>query len=417
MYQLVSAIGKVRAVGGRWSNLQIGNTPMIDLYERYEKLYAVLSNPHYESVRCLDLQDIRYKYLGSSLTFNEVLAQESGNSLPTTAQIPKFKTTHAIYSDAVQARYKITPVSPAAHPQAATPPAERHWLALTREDTDYSLFFRSCLASVNGLIHLTDADSQRAYVVDGMKTARYSGKASLGLISFREVGALEFIPIKTSMIFRAREDLPLADRMYLNLGVSRPTKTAMLVLGGYLHALDNEAFYRINDTTFAINFKHIPLRDRYFDSRDLMDLSSLGLASAPGNSHEIDNDELFSDEVLTRYATLSQSFIVFVDNPQLFVETISVRESSSANMAVSFSAPHWPMLTETGKLVNYWRVHEHGQWACSFEDGLRDNYNFNDSPQTQLHGIDDHRLPYQQVTYPRMRMLRIGSDIQYMQEV
>ena len=416
MYQLISAIGKIRAVGGRWSNLQIGDVPMVQLYERYDKLYALLSNPYYSTQRCLDVYAIRSKYLGSPLTFNQMLAEQQGNSLPTSAQIPRFKTVYAIYSDAVQARYKITAVSPKSHPDGNTLPADRPWLALTRPNTDYGLLLKSCLASVNGLIHRTDADSQRVYVVDGMKSVRHSGKASLGLVSFREIGALEFVSIKPEMIFRGNDDLPLADRMYVKMSSTRAGKTAMLVLGGYLHVLDNESFYRVNDSTFAINFKHIPLRDRYFDSRDLIDLSGLGLASSPTNANEIDNTELFSDEVLKRYATLSQSFLVFVDNRNMFVDSCSVRESSSANMAVSFMAPHWPMVGETGRLENYWRVHEHGQWACSFEDGFRHNYNFNDSPPTQLQGIDDHRLPYKQVVYPRMRFLRIGSDIQYMEK-
>lgn len=413
MYQFVSAVAKLRAVGSRWVEVDLSSLAMSTIYETYKTVYAVLSNPFYSTQRCLNLEDIRQKYQGSSLTFVQMLAEYEDNALPTTANLPNIKTKFGIYSDLFQARYKIEPISPDAHPSSGLPLSDRNWLSLTRADTDYALFFKSCLIAINGLFHLTDADSSRVYVVDGAKSARYSGKATAAAVSFREVGDLSFLPITASMIYRGHPDVPMSDRMYVKTGVVHSDKTAMLVLGGYLHVLDQESFYRFNDDTFIINFKNIPLKDRYFDSRDLIDLSSLNLSNAPGNADEIDKDELYSDTSLTAYATLSQSFLVFVDNPEMFVETLSIQQSHSLQGCISYIAPHWPMTSETGKLINYWRVHEDGQWSCTFEDGYRNNYNFNDTPLANLQGIDNHRIPYDPVTYPNLKFLRIGSDFVY----
>jgi hypothetical protein len=214
------------------------------------------------------------------------------------------------------------------------------------------------------------------------------------------------------MIHRRYPDTPLGNHMYIDIGVSNPNKMAILVLGGYLHALDTETFYRVNDTTFAINFENLPLMERYYDSVDHLDLSSLNLQRAPGNAREIDRNELYSDAALTKYATLSQSFIVFIDNPNIFVDTVSIRQATHPCVSISFTAPHQPVVNETGKLVNYWRSYEDRQWALSFEDGWRNNYNFNYSHRTQLQGIDDHRVPDQRVIMPRLRFLQIGTDIE-----
>jgi hypothetical protein len=417
MYQLVSAIGKRRVLGGRWVSIDIGSVSMAALYEAYEKIYAVLSNPFYSGNRALDLDAIRSQYSGTLITFNDMLAAQSGNSLPTTNQIPSFVTKYAIYSDAFQARYKVQPVAPGQHPDNNTPLGDRTWLSLTKAGVDYELFYKSCLVSINGFIHLTDQDSNRVYVVDGQKTALRSGKATCGIVSMREIGELEFVPITEAMIHRRYADTPLGNHMYIDTGLQRPNKMAMLVLGGYLHALDPDTFYRVNDTTFAINFENLPLLDRYFDSVNVIDLSSLNLQHAPLNDVEIDRNELYSDAVLKKYATLSQSFIVFVDNENVFVETQSLRPSTHPQMVVAFTPPRHPVLTETGKLVNFWRVKEHGQWAVSFEDGLRQNYNFNWARRQDLQGVDDHRIPGEQVIMPRLRTLRIGTDIEQFTEV
>lgn len=411
MYQLVSAMGKLRTIGARWEDIEIGEMVVATLFSQYEKVYAVLTNPFFPNQMCLDLDEIKGANGSSEMTFNAWLASIGNASLPTTTNIPKVETKYAIYSDAFRARFTVRPINPNVHPDVDLPRAEKKWVDLRKDGIDYQLLYRSCLASVNGLFHLTDTDGERLMVVDAQATSDHSGRAELGLYSFRELGSLEFLPIKPEMIHHRYADQPYKTYLYIDTGTPRPNKTAMLVLGGYLHVLDDKVFSRINDSIFAICFDNFPLRDRYFESVGIIDLSSLGLEHDPDNPAKIKDQQLHSDEVLVKYATLSQSFIVFVDNTHLFVEYEDVQPTKIANIYVSFTEPKYPLVTGIGKISDYWRVKEHGQYALTVVNGVRNFYNFNTTTDDQLDCIDDAAPPFKPSEYTRPKFLKVGSDL------
>jgi hypothetical protein len=413
MYSLVSAMGKPRSIASRWQSIEIGDQLVAAIYSQYEKVFAILTNSFIAIEVCLDMDDVKAKYLASTLTFNQWLQSLGNESLPTTTDIPEIKTKHAIYSDAFRARFKIDAINPNTSTSAVSTRADKTWLSLTKPGIDYQLLYKSCLASVNGLFHLTDTDGQKLMVVDGMKSCRQSGRNELGLYSFREVGSLEFTPIKPEMIHKRYEGIPYANYLYIDIGVQKPNKTAMLVLGGYLHVLDNKTFARVSDTIYSICFDNFPLMDRYFESVGLIDLKGLGLEHIPDNPALISKDQLYSDGVLVKYATLPQSFLVFCDNPALFVEREALQETQIPNIYISSVEPKYPLITGVGKLSDFWRVKEHGQYALTISQGSRDFYNFNTTLSENLEAIDNARVPFKPSEYARAHFLKVGSDLFY----
>ena len=411
MYQLESAVGKLRKTGSRWQAVAIGEVAMSVLYTEYASIIAVLSNSFLPQPVSLDLELIKASYASSPLTFNEMLGALGNASLPTTPVLPELKTRHAIYSDAFRAGYKVNSFSPAGHVNSNVLPGDRHWLALTKPEVDYTLFYKSCLVSINGLVHLTDTDGQAVYVVDGMKSCRQSGRNQIGITSFRELGALEFVPITPQMVHRRYPDRPLAKGLYLDIGTAKPGKYAMLVLGGYLHVLDSSTFRQVADSIYVIDFQNLPWRDRYYESRGLIDLSSFNLEVTTANEDQLVDAQLYSDEVLTQYATLSQSFLAFIDNPNLFVEREALRRTVLPNIYTSYSQPRFPLVLGVGKLGDYWRTYEHGQWSVTVNDGLRENYVFNTTPEHNLLSIDNTVSPFDDLELSRAQFLKIGSDL------
>lgn len=416
MYQLVSAVGKLRSAGARWKTVDIANVALATLYTQYQEVIATVTNNFFTGQRALYLSAIRGQQSANTQTLPELFASIGNTALPTTTSLPVIQTKTAIYSDAFRARYKVQVVSPNGHVDSGIPESERHWLALTKAGVDYDLFHRSCLVSVNGFFHLTDTNGDRVFVVDGMRSSRLSGRNQLGIYSFREVGALEFIPITESMVHRRYTDVPLKQTLYVDIGTTlaanKAGKTAMLVLGGYLHVLDSESFVRISDSIYGINFENLPLRDRYFESLGQIDLSSLGLTHAVGNPEQIAEAELYSDEVLTKYATLSQSFIVFVNNAELFVERVGLGRSPYPCTYVSHIEPKYPLVTGVGKISDYWRVKEDGRWALTVSDGIRNNLMLNTTPAEDLVSYDGSRQPERRIDYGRAHFLKVGTDIQ-----
>lgn len=409
MYTLVSAIGKLRAVGSRWASVNISAVSLNILFRDYEEIHATLSNPLYTGHRRLALSEIREANLASTLTLPQYLAGLGNTTLPVSEDLYEVKTSEVRFSDAFRARYKVDPISPNGHINSTIPLSERTWLSLTREDTDYLLFFKHCLVSVNGLIHRTDTDGNRIYVVDGMKSCRHSGKNQIGITSFLAVGELQFTAITESMIHRRYADEPLGSRVYIDVGVAKPGKVPLLVLGGYLHALDPREFFQVSDTIYAYNIRNVPWRERFFESKELIDMGDLGLEVFAHNENQVVEEELYSDAVIKKIFTLSQSFIAWVDQDELFVSRESLRRASLPGMYTSYVEPKYPLQLGYGRLGDYWRVKEDGQWSVNVADGLKWNYDFNTTPEKNLVSYDNSSPPFDPMERSKAQFLKIGS--------
>lgn len=409
MYTYVSALVKPGAPGSRWQALDISQMSLSDIFRLYAFGYATLSNPLYSANRTLDLNTIRDANDGSTTTLSQYLTNLGDASLTTSTTSYSIQTKYAHFSDARRSKYKIEPIAPLANIGSSVLNIDRDWLSVTRDGTDIDLLFKSCLVSVNGLIHRTDSDGERLYVMDGMKSARHANKTTMGLTSFQNLGELEFVNLTPVMMHRRYPDTPFASRMYIDLGQAYDG-IPILVLGGYMHVLDTNVFSRISDSIFVINFQNFPLRDRYFESLDLIDLTPLGLDHNEQNPRRIDDAELHSDEVLIKYATLSQSFIAFLSNEQIFVEREVLRQTRIVNTYTVYDEPVYPMIAGVGKLSDYWRVEEDGQWAVKIDDGIRANYEFNTTLEANIVCIDDGRTPGNPIELSRTAFLKIGSD-------
>ncbi len=411
MYTLVSAMGLSRA-DNRWKTLDLTTLPMADLYEGYSQSFAVVTNTFTGSQQlCLDLNTIKTQFESFTTPLPTVFTALGSQTLTTSTTIPTITTVYAYYADAIRAGYKIQPVKEGVDITVDIPQEEKTWLQFTKPNIDYNLLYSTCLISINGLYHLTDTDGTKLQVVDGMKSARISGRNQAGVTSFRDVGTLEFLPITTGMVHRRYAGVPLSYHMYINVGTERVGKTAMLVLGGYLHVLDDKTFTQVGPTIYCINFENFPLRDRFMEMRKNIDVSSLNLDIDAQNPDKVSDGQLHSDAVLTAIATLSQSFLVFVNNPTLFVERDPIQTSRIRTKYISYTEPMYPMVAGLGRLCDYWRVKEHGYWAITVADGIRNNYVFNSAPEDLLAAVSSARLPYHPTMAAEAVWLKVGSDI------
>jgi len=411
MYTLISAIAKPFGSGGRWLSVEIGNMPLSAIYTTYTRTLATLSNPLLEKPVCLDLDNIRQQHGGKSLTFNELLASIGNASLPTTAELPVISTQYAKYKDAILAGYKVTPVHPVFAEDAVLPAADKKWLKITHPRADMAKFHKSCMINVNGYFHYADSDGTASYVVDGMVSQTNSKMNHIGFLNFQHIGDIEYVQIKPEMLYKQHPDDLFKNRCYVDIGKDISKKTVVLVLGGYMHVLDTRTLYRVGDKQVCINMQSLPLLDRYYESRGVLDLSSLQLESTSRNESQISIDNFFSDEVLVRYLTLSQSFFVLIDNPDVFVERAVVHRTKMPGMYISFKEPEFPLILGAGKVTNYWPVYEDGQWSLTCVDSIRKNHSYYTTDPREENSVSDATFPESPGGNSRGIFLMIGSDI------
>jgi hypothetical protein len=412
MYALVSAIGKSLGGGQDWCAIDLGNMTFSTVIQNYSTVYAELTNPFLSGPVSLNLNDILGTVSDQQQTFNQYLAALAGAALPTSDTIPALDTRYARYQDAFQAGYAIEPISPDASLSSPLPTADKTDLFLTRAGTSYGSFFQSCMVSVNGFFHLIDTDNENGiWVIDGMKSVIHGKKNKIGIVDFQDLGTLTYIPIAHDMLFKQSDTQNLGNHTYLNLGRDLTSYTVMAVIGGYLHVLDPKTVTLVGSESIMIDFNNLPLFDRYYESKRFIDLSAMPLTRWPDNPHAFTIGEMISDPFIEAYLTLSQSFIVLLDNTELWVEFVGVEVPRWPHAYISYVEPIWPLVTGCGKIAEYWPVPEDRQWSLRVEDNFKNSYIYRTVDAKRETGLSNNRNPMHATGLSPACFLQIGCDI------
>jgi hypothetical protein len=244
-----------------------------------------------------------------------------------------------------------------------------------------------------------------------MKSCIRSRKNKLGIVSFQDLGELTYIPITSSMLFKQNSSQSYANHAYLNLGMDLTKYTVMVVIGGYLHVLDTRTVRMVGTQSIMIDFNNLPLFDRYFESKPFIDLSSLPLTPYPNNPDAFAVSEMLSDAVIEAYLTLPQSFVVLVNNTQLWTNLARVQAAKWPNLYISYVEPEWPLIVGSGKVAEYWSVYEDQQWALTTEDTMKDNYLYHTVDAKKQITLTNSRDPMHPQDISPAFFLQIGCDI------
>lgn len=365
MYQLVSAIVKPLDSAGRWRSMGIEEVPLNELFNNFRRVIATLSNTVLPGNVSFDIESMRAQLGGLTKTFGQWLTENGDATLATSTRLPTINTRYANYSDAVRAGYKITPTHPTISPTSPLPIEDKTHLLLTKVGADYALVYNNALINVNGFYHQTDYSTDGVFVVDGMKSCLKANRNEIGLLSFLQLGTLAFIPLTDDMIYTQQPTQQLRYNCYLDAKTDLSNKTVMLVLGGYLHTLDQRTFFRISPSAFGVDFGQVPLVDRFYESREVLDLSSLNLETTAANDTQVAISDLLSDAVLRRYLQLPQTFLVVLDNEEVFTDTIDVKPSPFPGTYTSAVTPIYPLMLGHGRHENFWPRLEYDRYSIN----------------------------------------------------
>lgn len=414
MYTLVSAIAKSRSGGRRWTEVSIGDVGLNELFSTYSKIIATLNNNFLTGPVSLDLDTIKAEYSGRTITFSQFLTQNGNKALQTTEGATAINTKTALYSNAFRSGYSVDLVSPDAGADTPLPRSDRPWLSLTRPNTDYQEFVDHCLVNVNGFYHFVDGGAGGIFVQDGGKTCDYSKENNIGILSFLNVGPITCLKITDDMIYKQNINQKLGERVRLDLGMDISNKVVMLVLGGYLHVYDPKTFWRINDTCMVIDMGRLPLIDRFYESWKTIDLSSLNLDFNSNNPSQFAVEQFYSDDVIRAYLKLSQSFVVILDTPDIFVERSYVEVTTLPDIFVASEPPKWPLVVGYGKHTNYWQTGSgpwDPRWTIYSRNTLKKNYLYHTTDARDEISVSAELDPAKIANHSKAFFLKIGRDV------
>lgn len=421
MYTPVSMLRVRRGINKRWEDVSVDSTAVNVLMRDYRSIYVRVSLPATAGLRVLDMEQFAARYADYTGTLAQMFTDFADESAIEISTPMNLSTKVARFKDGRQAGYRSTAVHPTLGLNAPAQTRDDLFIERASPQVDYDSFIRYCMVSVNGFYHMIETDgSTGVWVKGGGKSRIISSQSQFGIYSFSSIGALSYIPITDGMLHKrlspemqagtAPVD-PFSKIGFIKLPQSMLNKTPIVVLGGYLFTPDSPVVSRVSDDEIQIDFQQIPMLARYYESKHYLDMSSLGLDSSEQNPSVISIDQLLSDEVLMKYMTLSQSFVVLVDTPELFVNRYFVRKTGTPGVHESYQDPKYPLLAGLGRMPEYWSVHEDGVWSLSCYDSWNRNKAFNTARPLLLGNASDASLPYDPELYYGACLVEIGRDL------
>lgn len=415
MYSLNNATCLSRSMGSQWKVQDISNIPVFQLYQNFVKVYMTVHNSVTNTDSYVDLDTLKTLYANYQNTLPILLAELKNQTLTTVASLPTTKVAFAKYSDAIRSNYKIElckigTVYPENYPELEKPDLKMTRSVVTtimQQVHDY------CLVSVNGYYHMTDADAQAAYVNQGAVTMRRSRNNHLGILSFQSIGKLEKIKLDPNAIHPSVEGGSLKDKLTFTVPNDLQNKSYILILGGYMVFPQENVFWLSDDQSFTLNLAQLPYIERILESNKYLDLSSLNL-SIPSNNHQAYNvDEVLSDEVIRKYMTLSQSYLVTVDIPHLLTNKVHLRHSVTPGMFTAYQEPVYPLIVTYGKVGEYWKTQEDQFWSVTLQDSYLRNYIVSQQPVKPHIEVTDNLSPVRPFYHGRGFLLEISGYKNY----
>jgi hypothetical protein len=329
-----------------------------------------------------------------TFTVQQWLDSIGNKALPFEDKLPNEKEYLVRYAQAWHAGYIAQPKGRNSNVNNGGSKFDKEDLILTHPKHPYALYDKYCLTTVNGYFHITDYTELGIRVVDGNRTVRRANNNQIGVYSFETVGALTKIPITREMILPQKPGAPLSDAMYLKIpaSVNMTGKVPMLITGGYLQTL-GRTFLPVADNMYRVEIGPSLMLDRYIQSIRELDIDNLGLTIDPKNPTLLSTSEMFSDETMYRYMTMSQSFLVLVETPSLFQEYIPIESLRLPGRFIDASGDNLPLVGAYGRMLDYHTIKETDTFVYAAVDNIRHDYNANHTNWESKPFVDGQRYP------------------------
>lgn len=393
MYQYISSLSLTTTINAQWQTTDVVDMALSVMYSRYRQTYLTVKESITDKEFYVPMEAYRTTLATSSLTVAEWLVTMDGVTLETVPELPNKDLVSAKYANAILSGYKIE-LAKAGYPYPdAMPQSELVDLSLTRPQypTDLSLIHTHCLTKVNGYYHRTAFDGTKAFILDGGITAAMKRCSHTGIVSFLDIGTIEEKQLTDEDFMPLTEGAPLKEGIIINLPAEAEGKSIIFILGGYMVQPEPGVFYPNSPTSWVLNIQGLPYFQRIFESRKEIDLSSLKLETLDTNKeHALVQASLLSDETLSAYMKLSQTYIAIVDTPNLYYDQIHVRVSNIPGLITSYQEPDFPLVMGYGKQVEYSKIQETQYWALRVADSWYKQFAFSTAPTRNVQVLTDH---------------------------
>lgn len=258
--------------------------------------------------------------------------------------------------------------------------------------TDLSVIDSRCLVTVNGYVYPTNYSGGRLFVPKATKCMLKSRINTIGITAFLDLKRpIERLPIETSMI-TGEEGTPLYNKAIITFG--REVGNVILVMCGYLIFEDTEFFYRVSNNSFVLRLDRLNYIERLYEVEHQRDIfKELAIPVSPNNSSMIDAEIATSDEVVAKFLTLFNSYLLEIPCSELSVAKRYMDYSSIPGSFRTSLTPDMPVFLGYGKIGEYIHVSRcEDKHTLYFSDTHYNNYIYLGGSSSEIKKVaNDHR--------------------------
>lgn len=413
MYTLVTSVLKRRNDNTPWSEVNLNNVKVSEFLNDYISGYVVLTNRSLPGEHIVDYMSFltgRLPLPLFDLTFPVWLNLINNRVLPTIKE-PEFAFGEVWFSEVHKAGWEVQRAHPISPSNDNFTQADLTDGLLIKPSVSMEVYGEYILATQNGLLHYSYPTDRGLKVRDLTKSYYSSKKNSVGVLSFTDVGKIKQIPITEQNLIPVRPDDNMLREFYVDADMDLTGKTVWASIGGYLHTDINEV-YSVNNETGLVGFdlKKIDIPRRVAHSSQLIDLSSLGIFLPDWSPTLFNLNELKTREVMQKYLTLTQSFLIVIDTQDIEVTKEELEFTGVVGVYKSPKRRNFAVTNQYG-LFQYYASGklDDEQMAVLVPPDLM-SYNDYDTEGwtlTPLYG-EDYRLRYGD-RYPSLYIKRIQS--------
>ena len=391
-----------------WLKVDVRDMKLSDIYAKYRVVELAVADA-FGSAFTLDLYDYEYELLYSSQTFRQWFTSLTGVALTLTPEYPKLNEAVSKY---VPLAYKeggsYRLAKRGYHPSHVVALEDYDDVIVTHPNVTPQYLHEHALWSVGGYFMPTTWHDYGLRIMNAGDIVRKATDLTAGCLNFEKIGKVDQVPITAQMVYRVDDTTSYYNRLIVNTGKDLKNKTVGVVIGGYLHLLDGFVNV-VGDQTIMFSLRNLRLTERVLTSRKHLDLSFMEADDVEVNAVV---SKMRSDAAVLQYVTSPYSFVVIIDNPNLYLtETPIDRNAQLGNYLMSDNYELGLLVDQHGRNLEYWPHWEAGIWSLETRHSHLPFYAFMTTGWYNESRINDALVSSHQVDAIQPRMFNYKARI------
>lgn len=407
MYRYIQATAVEVGAPGAWNPVNLADLTLAEIFTNYTGALAEIEVVELQRRYSLNLWDLNTNLRFLPIKFGEWLISIGNQTIPLSDDLPTNDRVYVTYRDVWNHGFQVQGYNRNIAVEQELTLDQMVDAIVSKADVDYDVVDKHALFLVNGLVHNSVAIPDGLVIQDAGRSLQASKENRVGIINFEKVGQIERFAITADMLVPPTDDLPYTDSVYLKLsGIDTTNKTVGIVIGGYIHLLDN-AYDQVGSNLLKLNMRDYPIVERYWILKQNTDVSSIKLTSFNNRKDKLDFSELTSKENIAALLTLSQSFVFTIDATDIGVARLMVHQAELAGRYMAYSKPMYPLISDTGRLINYtWYAAKH-DYVVRTSDYFFTNYMRRTTEFRKQQYVTNHRYVHKPTVYQDAFWLQI----------